>query len=144
MSMERFESLLDRYGPDIDVWPPADRDFAQTYLATSQEGRAALADAHFLETELNAYTVVEPSAALEAALLDLSPVTRPARPAKRGLFGRFDFRFVTTAGVSLACATFGLVIGMSAPGAVALTDDADAFVTAAAGSYDTAFWENDG
>lgn len=147
MTLERFEDLLDLYGPDLTVWPTSDREAASALLDTSEGARDLMADASFMMDALDQYTVPDPSPEFEASLLDLAPVaaTKTA-PQTGGFFSWFDLRMFSTAGAALACAAFGLVIGLNAiePADTATsTDEAEMFMTAALTSYDTAFWEGD-
>lgn len=145
MTLERFEDLLDLYGPNLADWPEQHRSSAQELLASSETARDWLADANLMVSALDSYEVDAPSAQLEASLLDLAPKA-PARQVRRseGFLSWIDLRIFSTAGAALACAAFGLVIGLNAiqPSETA-TDEADLFVTAALTTYDTNFWEGD-
>lgn len=148
MTLERFETLLDLYGPNIADWPETDRQSADQLLAESDAAQELMADAAFMMDALDSYTVAEPSPEFDARLLDLAPTGKPVLPAKTsgGFFSWFDVRMFSTAGAALACAAFGLVIGLNAiePADTTTTnDEAEMFMTAALTSYDTAFWEGD-
>ena len=145
MTLERFEDLLDLYGPNLADWPEQHRASAQELLASSETARDWLADANLMVSALDSYEVDAPSAQLEANLLDLAPraSTRPVRRSE-GFLSWIDLRIFSTAGVALACAAFGLVIGLNAiQPSETTTDEADLFVTAALTTYDTNFWEGD-
>lgn len=144
MKLEHFEMLLDLHGPDVSEWPEADSIAASSLLSTSAEARTLLEQAETLEAMLGSYTVAEPSARLEAALLDLAPVAPAARPAKAqpGFFARlFDMKVMTSAGMALASMAFGLYIGLSATTPPVLDEDADAFLLTASASFSSEFWQ---
>jgi hypothetical protein len=45
MTLDEFESLLDRYGADLDRWPPEHALHARLLIATSGDARVLLAEA---------------------------------------------------------------------------------------------------
>ena len=142
MQLDRFEDRLDLYGSDLSAWPEDDRAAAMSLLEQSDEARSLLDEAQHLDTALATFTVDEPSAEFEARLLDLAP--QPPRPAKArtGLFELLNIRLFVSTGAALACAAFGVVIGLNSISTPEWTDDADAFVTAAVTSYDSTLWED--
>ncbi|WP_022694645.1 hypothetical protein [Ponticaulis koreensis] len=144
MKLEHFEMLLDLHGPDVSGWPEADSIAARSLLSTSAEARTLLDQAETLETMLSSYTVAEPSARLEAAILDLAPIPLSERPAPARphfLASLFDPKIMTSAGMALASMAFGLYIGMSATTPTALDEDADAFLLTASASFSPEFWQ---
>ena len=143
MKLERFESLLDLHGPDLSSWPEAEQPSARVLLSESADARSIQEDALFMEDALNSYSVAMPSASFEASLLDLAPSATRA-VVKESLLSRIlNIRVMTSAGMALASMVFGVFIGLSVMEPVILDDEADAFLSAAAGSFDSEFWQEE-
>tara|TARA_Y100000052_G_scaffold27591_2_gene37045 strand:- start:2822 stop:3265 length:444 start_codon:yes stop_codon:yes gene_type:complete len=143
MKPDQFEDTLDLYGPDLSVWPDEDRRAAEQLLETSTDARAMLDDAWAVDDALNDFTVEDPSPELDARLLDLAPAPpAPAASTRKSLLGWLDMKLFVSAGAALACAAFGLVIGLNSVTTPEWSEEADEFLTAAVMSYDTALWED--
>ncbi|NPD66559.1 hypothetical protein HN018_09395 [Lichenicola cladoniae] len=60
MTPARFAALADAYGSKIERWPDAERDAARHHLASRPEARAVLAEAAWLDTRLESWTLPRP------------------------------------------------------------------------------------
>lgn len=116
LDMERFEELLDRLGPDIDMWPEADRQAARALLARSIPARHALDAARLVESVL-AEPAVPASVRLRQAVLDI-PLAEPRQARALGLLDRLaamlgeSWRMATAgAGMAMATGLLGFVLG---------------------------------
>ena len=78
MTPERFSSLLDAFGGDLDRWPAAEREDARAYLRAHPPAHAALADAARLDALLAAWVVPGPGAALAARVASVAAQRTPA------------------------------------------------------------------
>ncbi len=149
MTLDHFELCLDRYGSDLGRWPAEAADEASALLDTSEAARSLHQDALSLDDALNAYEVAPPSAALEAALLDLALPPASASAAKqqagrkRGLFDWFDLRIASTAAAGVFCAAVGFVIGLQSIDTIQTQTDAEAFLMASSSSLSADFWSGD-
>ncbi len=81
MTPERFGTLVDAYGGDLDRWPADERDAARTLLLHQPEAQAMLSAAAGLDTALAAWTVPGPGAALAARIV--ATVARRHTQARR-------------------------------------------------------------
>ncbi|KZD25121.1 hypothetical protein [Tardiphaga robiniae] len=82
MDIPEFEDLLGRHGEDVSSWPEDRRDAALALLRTSEQARAALAEAQLLRRALSPGTVRAPDGLVDrimqkARQSDVAP-TRPA------------------------------------------------------------------
>ena len=146
MHLERFEHLVDAYGPDLIDWPVEDRAAAETLLRDSREAQDLVHSARQLNAALDDYQVAAPSPDFESMLLDMSPPAPRREVRKSRGFTWAGLRFLTSASAALACAAFGLVVGFSvqdAPAETVTSDEADAFVSVAFSSYDETFWKGE-
>ncbi len=128
MTLAEFATLLDRYGPDIAVWPLETRTAARE-AARQAEAQALLAEAERLDRMLDAMTPPAPSADLEARVQALAATQTGghwvwmmfARPVWRPAL----FAAAMLVGVYLGAATL--------PTAFATADEGFDFATVAGG-----------
>lgn len=73
MTLQEFESLLDRHGPALDQWRPAQRRAANRLLAGSASARASHDQARALDRVLDAAPAGEVHSALTARILASAP-----------------------------------------------------------------------
>ncbi len=92
MKVNQFQTLLDARGPDLALWPEADRRAAHALLDQSDAARAALAEAEALHRALQALPDEPASPLLRSAILDIpelhderSDSTPTGRSARRGM-----------------------------------------------------------
>jgi hypothetical protein len=81
MTTNRFDTLLDQWGPDLERWPASQRREACALLAESATARDSLALARLLAESL--VTPVPVSPGLRQRVLDL-PLTHPRLTAATG------------------------------------------------------------
>jgi hypothetical protein len=60
MDVPEFEDLLGRHGEDVSTWPDNRRDAALALLRTSEQARAAMAEAQLLRRALPSDAVRAP------------------------------------------------------------------------------------
>jgi hypothetical protein len=65
MDVAGFQDLLDRLGDDLAGWPDQARQDAESLLQTSDEARAALAEAQDLRRILSSRPVAAPSGLID-------------------------------------------------------------------------------
>jgi hypothetical protein len=118
MALERFETLVDAYGSESDLWPDDERASAQALLDQSDEAQRIVDEAAELDGLLGQSPAVEPSAALRQRVLDAAP--SPHKSWLERLDGwttslwPFTPRWQPTLALG-AAALFGIVIGASSP-----------------------------
>lgn len=133
MTMDRFDDLAMRFGGRIEDWPVEEREAARRFLISSREARARLEDAELLDlafADLRAETETPPDAQLMERVLADAAGRRPSRIVAtvaggaseawnplRGLIEALGGWRPATA--VAASAAIGLMIGLSAPAAVA-------------------------
>ena len=111
MTLTEFAGLLDRYGPDLERWPPPDRDAAAALVAESAEAQAIFA--HHLSFdrlfELDDVPEPPPTGRLVARALAAARRERP-------------FAWLWPSGLHIgwkqavalaACAVVGFIVGLS-------------------------------
>jgi hypothetical protein len=111
MKLNRFQTLLDARGPDIDAWPAADGAAARALLAASDDARAALAEAEALDRAMRALPVEGAGPLLRSAILDIPELhDRAPGPAPGGwMSGRRGIAAGWTA--IAASAAIGFAVG---------------------------------
>ena len=86
MNENQFQTLLDARGPDLGLWPEADRRDAEALLDGSDAARAALAEARALHDALAALPQEPASPLLRSAILDIPEIHDQASdPVEVGL-----------------------------------------------------------
>ncbi|MGU3493470.1 hypothetical protein ACLBXM_05450 [Xanthobacteraceae bacterium A53D] len=100
-TLDTFEDALALHGPDLALWPEAERAAAETLLTQAPDARAALAHARQVEALLHGHLDGHPTAEDEAvarrAMARLAATPLPARPRHwrerlADWFGGFDLR----------------------------------------------------
>ncbi|MDP3295172.1 MAG: sigma factor [Nevskia sp.] len=80
MNLERFAVIVDAYGADPRRWPAAERDAAQTFVASDAQAAVLLTEALALDASLDALPTPEPAgAALRRAAMPLPITARSSR-----------------------------------------------------------------
>ena len=144
MTLDRFEDLLDLYGPDFASWPRDDAASARALLNSSVDASIAHESALLLNASLNAYEIAPPSAAFEAKLLDLAPSSiAVVEKSNDDFLSWFSLKGLSIGATALACAAFGFTIGISSLNALHTNANAEAFVTASYDSYSDESWYGD-
>ena len=118
MALERFETLIDAYGADADLWPDDERDSALALLEQSDRAQRLVAEAAELDEILNQAPAVEPSAALRQRVLDAAPDRRRSWLERLDSWTTSLWPFSPRWQPALAlgaAAAFGIVIGASSP-----------------------------
>src|SRR5664279_2480822 len=89
MTLDRFSQLLDAYGAEPSRWPAHERALAESLLAGDARALALQEAASLLDAHLDAFEVAEPSAHLQARILEIPIRHRPiqSRAARFRLAG---------------------------------------------------------
>ena len=74
MKAGAFQDLLDARGPDLDLWPEADRMAARALLSRSETARRALSEAEALDQALAELPTAGASPLLRSAILDIPEI----------------------------------------------------------------------
>jgi hypothetical protein len=82
MDIPEFEDLLGRLGEDISAWPADRRDQAIALLKSSEQARAALADAQLLRSKLQVAPIRAPVGLLDRIMQkvqqsEAAPLNKP-------------------------------------------------------------------
>ena len=92
MMVSQFQTLLDARGPELGLWPEADRLAAVALLEQSDAARAALAEAEALHRAMQSLPDEPASPLLRSAILDIpelhdqtTDVTASGRSSRRGM-----------------------------------------------------------
>lgn len=121
MKLAEFETLLDRYGSDIALWPVEKHSSAHALLTTSSEAITIRRQAQDLEALLSAEGGVladaqaRPNAALIGRLMADFEHERAARSLLERIAGGFDTLW-HTAGRQLATLSMSVIAGAAAFG----------------------------
>jgi hypothetical protein len=118
MAFERFETLVDAYGSEPNLWPDDERTAGLALLERSDEAQRVVEEAADLDALLGQAPAVEPSPALRRRVLEAAP------SAQKSWLERLDgwttslwpftprWQPVLALG---AAAVFGILIGASSP-----------------------------
>ena len=110
MNQTEFESLLDRYGADLEIWAEADRAAARALIKASATARAALANQEQVEGRL-AVLSHHVTPGLEGRIQALAtPVDSDGWAALANWLRQSPWR---SAGVAAAPLALGLVLGIT-------------------------------
>lgn len=111
MKVKRFQTLLDARGPDLGLWPEADRLAAEALLDRSDVARAALTEAETLHLALQSLPDEAASPLLRAAILDIPDLHDPASDASAA--GHSSRRGMVAGWSAIAAsAAIGFAVGM--------------------------------
>ena len=124
MTHERLIEIIGAYGASPGRWPDSERQEAEVLLARMPELQAGLEVAAEIDCWLDAAPVSAPSDALVSRLMAARPrpatgsLTRASRPARGRLRELIDAVWpygspAVPAGLMLASAAFGILIGVS-------------------------------
>ena len=96
MNAERFKTLAEAYGANLDRWPAGEREAAAAFMAEDAEARVWLADAESLDALLDQAPAPPPSAVLREEIIKggsrVRQIVWPRAP-----------RWVSGAGLAAAC-----------------------------------------
>jgi hypothetical protein len=106
--INQFTANLDRFGPDLGLWPADQREDAQRLLATSGAARAALDDAVHIAARLQ-----QPAPDISALKVRILAAARASSQALRDNVVPFRARPIVTRAVMALAASlvFGLFVG---------------------------------
>ena len=146
MELERFQQIVAAYGAISDRWPDHERDAALALMARSKDAVSLVEQAQELDMVMDQAAAEAPSDALverilhSAAIHASSPKAVPGdQAAKDGLLKRWvtavrsdidgiewTMRSLARPAVALSCvALLGLVLGVSAPATLTLSNRSD-------------------
>jgi hypothetical protein len=111
MTLARLGELLDAYGAEPQRWPSAERAAAEALLQSEPRAAELQRSARLLDAQLDVFEVAEPSAHLQARVLEI-PIRHAAAPA------RFTFAPWRLIALALLPCALGFASG------ALLTDDA--------------------
>jgi hypothetical protein len=86
MTLARLAELLDAYGAEATRWPAAERAAAEALVANDPRGAELQRAARSLDQHLDMFEVPEPSANLQARVLEI-PIRHAVAPARFVLAG---------------------------------------------------------
>ena len=112
MNLDTFNDHLDRYGADLDGWPAAAREAAETFLTTSSRAAAAHAAARDLTRGLQALPERAAPPQLAARIAARVSVERDVWSRLGDWFGYALWRPALAAALPLA---LGFVLGIANP-----------------------------
>jgi hypothetical protein len=81
MTLARLADLLEAYGADPQRWPSAERTPAEALLQSDPRAAELQRSARLLDAQLDMFEVAEPSAHLQARVLEI-PIRHTAAPAR--------------------------------------------------------------
>jgi hypothetical protein len=81
MTLARLADLLEAYGADPQRWPSAERTAAEALLQSDPRAAELQRSARLLDAQLDMFEVAEPSAHLQARVLEI-PIRHAATPAR--------------------------------------------------------------
>ncbi len=81
MDIPEFEDLLGRHGEDVSTWPDNRRDAALALLRTSEQARAAMAEAQLLRRALPSGVVRAPDGLVDRISAESSAIRCGSREA---------------------------------------------------------------
>lgn len=111
MELERFQSLAERYGADLNRWPDGEREAAHACCAAHAAASARiLAGEAELDAWLDADQAVTPSARLRDQILASAP-----KPRRVPRIAGIDFGYWLSGAGLAAAAAAGLAIGLASP-----------------------------
>jgi hypothetical protein len=118
VSLERFAVLVESYGASPESWPEDEREGALRLLDQSTEAVRMHQEAQALDLWLDAAPDVEPSAALQARVLDAAPKPEATWSERWSRVIATVWPFGPTwqpATALAAAAVLGLTFGLAAP-----------------------------
>jgi len=126
MTMERLHDLLDAYGAAPSRWPEAERDAAEAMIASSDEARAAFAEAARLDAMLDEAAPPPAADRLGWRLRGLGPRAEPARIEARrsSWFGATPMAALARVAAIALALVGGVGIGIALPGGTSHRDGA--------------------
>jgi predicted anti-sigma-YlaC factor YlaD len=104
MTLDRFSQLLDAYGAEPSRWPAHERAIGELLVAGDARARALQNTASMLDAHLDAFEVAEPSAHLQARILEIPIRHQPQR-------ARFRLAGWQLAALALVPCALGFVSG---------------------------------
>jgi hypothetical protein len=118
MTPERLQTILDAYGADPTRWPASERAAAERLLAAMPDGPTLKADAARLDAMLDAMPAPEArqldTTILTACIVAL-PQRDPVRQPVQWLVRTLGLRGPAAAGLALAAALTGFIVGWGYP-----------------------------
>jgi hypothetical protein len=109
LTLARLEELLDAYGSNSERWPEHERARALALLNSDPRAARLQADAHLLDEQLEQFELAEPSALLQARVLEI-PIRHQAKPAWS--LARFGLAGWRLAAVALIPCALGFLSGV--------------------------------
>lgn len=114
MKIKELIEFLDRYGPETEAWPGAERARAEALLESSPEARSKLGESRRLARALAAYVVEPAGADLAARIAAAAREPAAAAVALPPAWTRPRFVLPQLAGLA-AAALLGLYVGAANP-----------------------------